>query len=70
MIVKRCAVHTLPFLSEIMVGQPFDCAQGRSYPTKGITYGLWAKGCYTDTQKGLESYTETIYTLLDGKMEV
>ncbi len=25
---------------------------------QGITYGLWAKGCYTDTRRGLESYTE------------
>ena len=29
-----------------------------------IIYGLRTKGCYTDTQKSLESYTETIYTLL------
>jgi len=28
----------------------------------GITYGLWAKGCYFDTQRALEFYTETIYT--------
>ena len=26
------------------------------------SYGLRAKGCYTDTQRGLESYKETIYT--------
>jgi hypothetical protein len=26
-----------------------------------ITYGLWAKGCYTGTRKGKESYMETIY---------
>ena len=25
-----------------------------------ITYGLWVKGCYTDTQGGPASYTETI----------
>jgi hypothetical protein len=25
-------------------------------------YGLWVKGCYTDTQRGPASYTETIYT--------
>ena len=31
---------------------------------QGITFGLWAKGCYTDTRRGLESYTETIYTSL------
>ncbi len=31
---------------------------------QGITYGLWAKGCYTDTRGGKEFYTETIYTLL------
>lgn len=31
---------------------------------QGITYGLRAKGCYTDTQGGLESYAETIYTSL------
>ena len=31
---------------------------------QGITYGLWAKGCYTDTRIGKEFYTETIYTLL------
>ncbi len=30
-----------------------------------ITYGLWVKECYTDTQRGPASYTETIYTLLD-----
>jgi len=29
-------------------------------------YGLWVKGCYTDTQRGPASYTETIYTLLYG----
>jgi len=29
---------------------------------QGITYGLWAKGCYTDTRRGKEFYTETIYT--------
>jgi len=23
-------------IGEIMVGQPFDCAQGRSHPTAGI----------------------------------
>jgi hypothetical protein len=28
------------------------------------TYGLWVKGCYTDTQRGQASYRETIYTLL------
>ena len=27
---------------------------------EGITYGLWEEGCYTDTRRGLESYTETI----------
>ena len=27
---------------------------------QGITYGLRAKGCYTETQKGLECYAETI----------
>ena len=32
---------------------------------QGTTYGLRAKGCYTDTQRGPASYTETIYTLLD-----
>ena len=26
-------------------------------------YGLWVKGCYTDTLRGQEFYTETIYTL-------
>ena len=26
----------------------------------GIINGLWAKGYYTDTQRVLESYTETI----------
>ena len=31
---------------------------------QGVTYGLRAKGCYTDTQRGPASYTETIYTLL------
>jgi len=31
---------------------------------QGISYGLWAKGCYTDTRRGKEFYTETIYTLL------
>jgi hypothetical protein len=29
---------------------------------QGIIYGLRAKGCYIDTNRGLESYTETIYT--------
>jgi hypothetical protein len=29
---------------------------------EGITYGLWAKGCYTDTRRGKEFYTKTIYT--------
>ncbi len=29
-----------------------------------FTYELWVKGCYTDTQRSLASYTETIYTLL------
>jgi hypothetical protein len=29
-----------------------------------ITYGLRAKGCYTDTQRGPACYLETIYTLL------
>jgi len=29
---------------------------------QGITYGLWAKGCYTDTHRGQVFYTETIYT--------
>jgi len=32
-----------------------------------IVYGLHAKGCYTDTQRSLASYTETIYTLFCGK---
>ena len=32
---------------------------------RGIIYGLPAKGCYTDTQRGPASYTETIYTLLE-----
>ncbi len=27
-----------------------------------ITYGLRPKGCYTDTQRVLEFYAETIYT--------
>ncbi len=27
-----------------------------------ITYGLWAKECYTDTRRGKEFYMETIYT--------
>ena len=27
---------------------------------EGITYGLQTKECYTDTQRGLESYLETI----------
>ena len=31
---------------------------------QGITYGLWAKGCYTEARRGKEFYTETIYTLL------
>ena len=34
---------------------------------QGITYGLWAKGCYTETRRGQESYTETIYTLFGRK---
>jgi hypothetical protein len=34
---------------------------------QGITYGLRAKGCYTDSQRGPASYTETIYTLLAVK---
>jgi hypothetical protein len=29
---------------------------------QGITYGLPATECYTDTQRRLGSYTETIYT--------
>ena len=29
---------------------------------QGITYGLWVKRCYTDTLRGQEFYTETIYT--------
>jgi len=29
---------------------------------QGITYRLWAKGCYTDTRRAQEFYTETIYT--------
>ena len=29
---------------------------------QGITYGLWAKGCYTEARRGKEFYTETIYT--------
>ena len=29
---------------------------------QGITYGLWAKGCYTDTRRGQEFYAETVYT--------
>ncbi len=38
-------------------------------------YGLHAKGCYTDTQRGPASYTETIYTLFgvqicDPKSEI
>jgi len=33
-------------------------------PFQGITYGLWAKGCYTDTETDMGSYTETIYTWL------
>ncbi len=28
---------------------------------QGITYGLWAKGCYTEARRGQEFYTETIY---------
>ena len=36
---------------------------------EGITYGLPVKGCYTDTQRGPASYTETIYTLLCEKGE-
>ena len=31
-------------------------------PFQGITYGLLAKECYTDTKRDLESYTETIDT--------
>ncbi len=31
-------------------------------PFQGIAYGLWAKECYTDTRRGKEFYTETIYT--------
>ena len=31
-----------------------------------FTYGLRAKGCYTEARKDKEFYTETIYTLLDG----
>ena len=27
-----------------------------------ITYGLWVKRCYIDTQRALEFYMETIYT--------
>ena len=27
---------------------------------QGITYGLWAKGCYADARRVLESYTEII----------
>jgi len=27
---------------------------------QGITYGLWAKGCYTEAQRGQEFYKETI----------
>ncbi len=30
---------------------------------QGIIYEFPAKKCYTDTQRGLASYTETIYTL-------
>ena len=30
----------------------------------GITYGLQAKGCYTDTQTDIRSYAETMYALL------
>jgi len=29
---------------------------------QGITYGLWAKGCYTETRRGKEFYMEDIYT--------
>ncbi len=29
---------------------------------QGITYGLWAKGCYTEARRGKEFYTETIYS--------
>jgi len=29
---------------------------------QGITYGLWAKGFYTEARRGKEFYTETIYT--------
>ncbi len=35
---------------------------------QGIIYGFPAKKCYTDTLRGLASYTETIYTLL-GQFE-
>ncbi len=30
-------------------------------------YGLWAKGCYTDIQRGPASYMETIYTMFATK---
>ena len=30
-------------------------------------YGLWAEGCYTDTQRGSEFYTETTYALLGAQ---
>jgi hypothetical protein len=36
---------------------------------QGITYGLWAKGCYTDTRRDKEFYTETIYTLFCVRVE-
>ena len=29
---------------------------------QGITYGLRAKGCYTEARRGKEFYTENIYT--------
>ena len=32
---------------------------------QGITYGLWAKWCYTHTRRGQEFCRESIYTLLD-----
>jgi hypothetical protein len=30
--------------------------------SQGITYRLWTKDCYTDTQTDMEFYTENIYT--------
>ena len=53
------------------VGGPMRFEAGTKYDVPGIlsrlqriTYGLRAKGCYTDTQRRLESYAETIYIVM------